>query len=281
MQKNETNPGPKRLLLTGGTGYLGSAIASDFLESSWEVHVLKRSSSSLSKLPVEHAFLKFHSIEEFEAGKYDAFIHAATAYGRKGESPEDIEKANVNFPLSILRKIDLSELHFVNIGTSLPKELNDYSRTKNEFIEKVKTDFKDLKMTNLILEQFFGPKDGTFINFIIDKLKKNEDVELTEGMQFRDFIYFKDVISAIKFTIDKELIGDFPLGLSQARTIRSVVEEIKMELGKTEAKLCFGAVPYRENELMRSEANIDKLKDAGWKPRWSFEEGLRETIRNS
>jgi nucleoside-diphosphate-sugar epimerase len=43
-------------------------------------------------------------------------------------------------------------------------------------------------------------------------------------------------------------------------------------------KLNFGAIPYRKNEIMNSDANPEFLRNLGWFPKFSLDEGLRKTI---
>jgi nucleoside-diphosphate-sugar epimerase len=44
------------------------------------------------------------------------------------------------------------------------------------------------------------------------------------------------------------------------------------------SQLNFGAIPYRENELMISETDIVPLRNLGWKPKYTIKKGLLKTI---
>lgn len=62
----------------------------------------------------------------------------------------------------------------------------------------------DCKVVNMKIFHMHGSNDAKtkFIPFIIDKIKSNTEViELTEGLQTRDFVYVKDVVSAFKFIL--------------------------------------------------------------------------------
>lgn len=276
MQGNKIVAGSNKILLTGGTGYLGSAITAFYLDKKWEVTVLIRSGSSTSRLEITSPLLKCVEISSFNGGVFDVFLHAATSYGRNGESVEEVEKANIDFPLEILNKINKDNLHFINIGTSLPKELNIYSKTKKEFIERVRTNFKELDTTNVILEQFFGPKDGTFISFIVEQLHKDEAIDLTQGEQKRDFIYYKDVVTALFHITSNRVLDDIPLGSGIARSIKETVLLVRKVVNKENVDLKFGEVPYRKNEVMNSKADITKITESGWEAKYTFEQALKE-----
>lgn len=52
-----------------------------------------------------------------------------------------------------------------------------------------------------------------------------------------------------------------------------------MSAFRKDVDVVFGDIPYKKNGIMHLEANIEELKkDTGWKPLWSFEEGIDLTI---
>ncbi|MFT6069539.1 MAG: CDP-paratose synthetase [Bacteriovoracaceae bacterium] len=281
MQLNEINPGARKVLLTGGTGFLGSHIARFYKAKGDELTILKRSSSNLNKISDLALDVKLVNIEDFDGGQFDLVIHTASSYGRNGEDLEEVTRANIDFPIELLNKLNHDQLHFINIGTSLPENVNEYARTKHAFIKKARKSFPNLKFSNLIAEQFYGPHDGTFISFIINKLKENVDhLPLTKGDQSRDFIYFEDVINAIATLEELSEGGDFPVGTGKTLKIKEVVELIAKELKSTTTRLDFGGLEYREQEVMSSVADTKKLEKMGWSARYDFVEGLRKTLEN-
>ncbi|MCO4753998.1 MAG: NAD(P)-dependent oxidoreductase [Bacteriovoracaceae bacterium] len=279
MQKNEKNPGYRKLLLTGGTGFLGSHIAKKFLTIGYDVTILKRSTSNLNKLEEICDKVLLIDVEDFKGGNFDVFIHAATSYGRNKESSEIIAATNIDFPLSILEKINSNELHFLNIGTSLPADLNIYAKTKHDFTERVKVEFPSMKFTNVLLEQFYGPHDGTFITYLVTELNnKVEKIELTEGKQKRDFIFYEDVLSALELLVKRSELGEFALGTGESHTIREICETVYKYHSNDITKMEFGKIPYRDNEVMNSVANIGKLSKLGWKPVYNLDSGIEHTL---
>lgn len=281
MQLNETSPGARKVLLTGGTGFLGSHIARFFKGKGFDVTILKRSTSKLERLNKIESELTLVNIEDFEGGEFDLFIHAASSYGRNGESSQEIEQSNIDFPMKLLSTLNLKKLHFINIGTSLPFDVNIYSKTKHQFVEKVRSTYPSLKFSNLIAEQFYGPHDGTFLSFIIEKLKaKVENLSLTMGEQLRDVIYYEDVITGIFTIYEKEIAGDFPVGTGKTIRIKDIVKKIALELNNSTTRLDFGKLNYREKEVMESVANIEKLENLGWSAEYDFPRGLRKTLEN-
>jgi len=283
----------KTVLLTGATGYLGGKLLEKLLLKNYSVCIIKRESSSLEKFEGLPGNFKFYNNDEesisklFVENSIDFIIHMATAYGRKGESLQEIKAANLDFPLRILHYAMEHEVKFfLNTSTSLPKFTNQYALFKKQFSECLEFFTQQITSINVLLEHFYGPDDDNskFVTSIIQKMKSNvKEIPLTVGTQIRDFIFVEDVLNAYLTIIDHadSFIGynNVPLGSGEGVTIRSIVEMVK-ELSDSSTVLQFGAVAMRENELMKSDADISILKQLGWQPGYSLKEGLGITINS-
>ena len=281
----------KTILLTGGTGYLGIRLLERLLNANYKVCIIKRTNSSLLQIAnlVQNYTLYDNDPESihraFMENKIDLIIHTATLYGRKGESTMQIKDANLDFPLLILdNAIEHNVKYFINTGTSLPIFTNQYALFKNQFSECLEFMSSKINTINILLEHFYGPGDdeSKFITGMIRKLKLNTPtIELTTGIQIRDFIHIDDVLDAYFVLIENlhkfKGYNILPLGSGAGYTIREIVELMKDFCNST-SELKFGAVPMRENELMKSDADISILKDLGWKPKIDIEFGLKLTI---
>jgi CDP-paratose synthetase len=279
MRLKEKNPGLKKILISGGTGFLGGFVVRHFLAKGYVVTVLKRPTSNLKRIDDVLDQVTLININEFDSGEFDLFVHTASSYGRNNESEKEISETNIDLPLSLISKLNVKNLHLINIDTSLPSFVNTYAKTKHEFVEEVRSQYPSLRFSNLVTEQFYGPHDGTFISFIINSLKKKVlKLPLTKGEQNRDLIYFEDVINAIDVIAEKSKGGDFPVGSGRAYSIREVVEVIADRVLNTTTKLEFGKINYRHNEVMNSLADTSKLKALGWEPLFDFNQGLVKTL---
>ena len=54
--------------------------------------------------------------------------------------------------------------------------------------------------------------------------------------------------------------------------------ELFKELSEANTEFKFGKVPYKDNEVMLSVANIESLNRMGWFPKTTLEEGFKEII---
>ena len=267
----------KNVLLTGGTGFLGSHLAKKLQSLGHKVSLYTRVGSSHKRLePHAHDFKYITSLDDLEAN-YDFLFHLATCYGRNGESDNEICAVNKDLATNIVSRIFHDSLEIFLAGTSCPPELNTYSKMKWELFEELqKYDPK-----HILIEHFYGPEDNSFIGFVVKMLRKNTpEIDFTEGTQKRDFIYYKDVIDAFIFLFENpgKLTGNIPLGQGKEFQIREVVEKIKAFFPAASTKFNWGVIPFRDNEVMSSIADLSILKKAGWEPKFSLETGLSDFL---
>lgn len=290
-----------KVLLTGATGFLGSNILKRLCNVNYDVIILRRSFSKLDNIEEIEGGFRAYNIDEisiesiFEKEKnIDIIIHCATNYGRNQEMPSTVLKSNLIFPMEILEiAARKGSKIFINTDTSLSKldkvqgYMENYILSKKQFLEwgKLYAENKKLLFVNLVLEHIYGPGDDSskFISYLIKSFKNEaESINLTAGEQYRDFIYIEDAVDAYLTVITKinEISGfiEFEVGTGNEINIRELVELIK-ELMDSNTMLNFGAIKYRENEVMTSKADISSLLNLGWEPKFDLKMGLRKYIK--
>jgi len=173
----------------------------------------------------------------------------------------------------------------------LPRNLNSYILSKSQFVDWLKLHSKKIQVVNLKIEHMYGPKDDTnkFLPWIISQFKeKASEIRLTKGEQKRDFIYIDDVVSAYLIVLEKlpTLIdyNEYEVGTGQALEIKEVLEQLKelyeASFGKITSKMVFGALPYREGEMMSVKVNNQSLIDLGWLPKIKLQQGLKKYLED-
>jgi CDP-paratose synthetase len=291
------------VLLTGATGFLGSHLVKGLLRQDYQVIILKRSFSNTWRIDDVLSQLICFDIDLCEINqpfekveKIDAVIHTATCYGRHNDSITDIFDANTVFPLKLLETAVYSNVNaflntdtFYNKGIIPYKGLPNYSLSKYQFTQwgKQFASLDKIKFFDVRLEQIFGRNDDDlkFVTYIIKSFLSNlENLNLTAGEQQRDFIYVDDVVSAYLFLLDKlnqipQKYAEYELGCGQSISLREFVETVH-RLSNSQTKLSFGVLPYRDSEIMHSQANIEPLNQLGWFPQWKLNDALTETIKS-
>ena len=286
-----------KVLITGGTGYLGSKMAYRLTTKGYEVAILIRSRSKvpnfLSQIPKFTINQCNNNDEIYEVIKNfrpDLVFHAACCYGRSNETFSEIISTNIGLGVAILNSLNqlLNPATFINVGTSLPSDTSLYALTKNEFRNFGKLSVNhpslNLQFLNLSVEHFYGPKENEnkFIPYILSKcLKIGSDIDLTLGEQKRDFIFIDDLINACLKIIERiptfTKYESISVGSGEAYSIKDIVLLIH-KLTESKSNLKFGSLPYRSNEVMFSKADVSVLKKLGWKPQVSIFQGISQII---
>lgn len=285
--------GDKTILLTGATGFLGSNLLPRLLREGFDVVVLKRSFSNVARivdlLPQVSAFDidRIPLQRVFEERRVHVIVHCATNYGRRAVQPTVITEANLTLPLHLLQ---LAAPHgvrgFVNSDTILDKRINNYSLSKSHFVDWMRLLSHEMTCVNAALEHFYGPHDDRtkFATYIVTSLLDAVTrIELTPGQQRRDFVHVDDVVDAflciIRFALEAPRgFHRFDIGTGTSIPIREFVETAREVVGNTTTVLDFGALPYREGEVMESTADIAPLRARGWKPRVALRDGLARMV---
>ena len=284
-----------RVLMTGGSGFLGSHLARRLTECGADVVVLKREKSRLERIADLTDSLRFYSLENcnlgevFQQERPQVVLHCATHYGRNDAPPLDIIAANLQLPLQLLQLSQACKTPvFINTDTILDKRVSYYTLSKKQFLEWMILFSKTQVCVNVALEHFYGPGDdpSKFVTMILDSLIRETDaIRLTEGQQKRDFIYISDVVDAFMKIIEhsKESptgMHNFELGCGKNITIRDFVHLACDLTGNQTTELKFGELPYRENEVMETRVDLEAIHALGWSPRIDLQAGLLQTIQD-
>lgn len=129
----------------------------------------------------------------------------------------------------------------------------------------------------------FGPMQAKskFIPYVIDKLKKNEPLKVTLCEQKRDTLYIDDFCWCIAELLkcpDRckgEIVN---VSSGDSIELKKIIEVAKSYLHST-SEVHYGALPYRENEVMDLRCSVEKLSSIIGKPiRFDIENRLKEYI---
>ena len=285
------------ILLTGGTGFLGSKILEALVNQDYSVVLLKRSTSKLWR--INHLLKRIKTFDAdrisldkvFKEQKIDIVIHTACEYGRMSETLHHVAQSNIIFSLKVLDaclKYDIKT--FINTDTLLPRNLNAYTLSKKQFFEWLKEKSDQIQIINIKIDLIYGTKDDTtkFIPWVITQIKKNvPKIKFTKGEQERDFIFVDDVVSAFMIILKKspnfQNYNEFDVGTGEPIKIRVFLECLKKiyisNFGEIKTKFVYGEIPYRPNEMMAININNKPLNNLGWSPKINLQQGLRKILK--
>jgi UDP-glucuronate decarboxylase len=123
------------------------------------------------------------------------------------------------------------------------------------------------------------PNDGRVVsNFIVQSLKGEPITIYGEGKQTRSFCYVEDMIEGFLRLMGTEagFTGPVNLGNSNEFTIRELAEMV-IELIGSPSKLVFHPLPSDDPTQRQPDISLARQK-LGWEPKIQLEEGLRHTI---
>jgi len=97
-----------------------------------------------------------------------------------------------------------------------------------------------------------------------------------DGTQTRDFVFVKDVASVNLLVTKINAVGVYNIGSGQATSLNEVARLILQLIGNSKIDVKYGQ--GKSNEIKFSVADIAKAQTIGYIPRYTLEEGLKETI---
>ena len=296
-----------KVLVTGASGFIGSAVALDLARRGHEVAVLLREGSdpwrlgdSLQGMRVVRGDL---SDATTYAGALEGFAPEAVAHlgwtGVANHDRNDWRQAhNVGQAAALLQAAFVAGArHFVGCGSQAEYGPRP-DRTPETAPLQPTTAYGGAKVATFQLLQplcavhgvrfawarFFstyGPRDEAhwMIPQLIGRLLRGERPALTEGRQLWDYLHVRDAAAAVARLVEEPAaVGAFNVGSGKPVPLRRIVETIR-DAAAPGAPLGFGEVPYRPDQVMHLEAGIEKLVAAtGWSPAIPLEEGVRETV---
>ncbi len=291
----------KRILVTGGNGYLGRHLVERLKGEQADVYIIDKFGEASAKsfiLDITDLKVVKEAITKIQPC---IIFHLAASLNRERSFDRFEETNQVNFTgtRNLLFALQNTEYqHFIFTSTSevygsnvtpfvetqVPDAASPYSLTKvfaENFINTFSKTY-DKGFTILRLFNFFGRNMSPkfFIPQMINTLRKHEKFEMTEGEQKRDFLYLDDVISAMIFAARQPATNEiYNVCSGEAVSLKELVLEIKEKLN-SQSEIIFGALPYRENEVWNMVGDPTKIREKlNFTPRYNLAKGIEQMLK--
>ena len=300
----------KKILVTGGAGFIGSHLVNKLVDLKSKVTVTVKYNSIIDNQRLINVWNKIHVIESdlrntdsvlsLKNKKFDYIFHLA-AYNHVGDSFTHISEAINSNLFSTINLLEHGPKYkkFIHMGSSeiygsqkkipfniseMPNPMSPYAIGKysSELYSILKN--KKEKRNLICLRPFntFGPfqSEKAIIPEIIIKCLMGKPVLTTPGDQTREFNYVENIIEAMLLTSSKLKNFDSPINIGSNKPIKikNLVKKIHL-LTNSKSKLQIGKINYRHNEIWKMQADnkfiTNKIK---WKPKVSFDQGLKISI---
>lgn len=126
----------------------------------------------------------------------------------------------------------------------------------------------------------YGPNEhpDRLVSSVIRSLLRGEPARCSHGRQIRDYMHVQDVADGLVALLDSDVGGAVNVSSGEATTLREIVLTIGRLTGR-EDLIQLGALPARANDTALVVGdNARMTAETGWKPRYDLESGLRQTI---
>jgi UDP-glucuronate decarboxylase len=125
-----------------------------------------------------------------------------------------------------------------------------------------------------------SPNDGRVVsNFIVQALKNQDITIYGNGQQTRSFQYIDDLIEGMTrmMVSPEDFIGPVNIGNPGEFTILELAQKV-IELTNSKSKIIFNPLPSDDPKQRKPDISLAKEKLNGWEPTIKLEEGLKKTI---
>lgn len=289
----------KKVLITGGTGFIGRNVVDELISRGWEVHSLVFPPFAPEKeglIQYEMNLMDTEAVNKFlKEHNFENLIHLAWYVGPKCH----VHDLNLDWTLATLNLLknfkENGGKRFAGAGTiseyeykygylledetpTSPKTL--YGESKNSIYKIASVycrqngiEFKWPRIFNL-----YGPaeKSQRLMPSVINSCLKGEDVKVSDCLKFQDYLHVKDTACGIVDVFESDIEGAVNICSGKPVQLRAIVEKIA-QLTNFKGKILWGAIPAAFGDEV-VVGNNEKLKSIGWSQKYSLEEGLKETI---
>lgn len=296
-----------KVIITGATSMIGVALINECINRNIEcVAIFRPGSKRMSRLPksklvvpMECELAEMETLENIALMDADAFFHLGWCGTNKIERNNPrIQQQNIEYTLVA---VELAYRHhckrFIGAGSqaeygrvagsiasdrSVQPEIA-YGVAKYAAGRLSKMSCEALGMEHIWTRIFsiYGPwdNDSTLISSVLSHINSMETVSTTKAEQLWDFLYVKDAANAL---VQIALYGHsgetYNIGSGVAIPLKKFLTTIEQKF-KCAGLIKYGEIAYAKNQVMHLQADITNLvKDTGFQPKYSFEEGICETM---
>ena len=302
-----------KILVTGGAGFIGSHLVEELLSNEHEILIFDNCLTGKKEhleitgnfTFINDDFGSENSLEVIEKFDPDICFHLAaqSSVVVSVENPALDFEHNILQPIKLIQvllKSNCKKLVFTSSGgtifgepTVIPTAEEDYAdepespygvakKRLNELI-KIMLKNSSMKYSILNLSNVYGPRqdphgEAGVVSIFANKYLKNEEPTIYgDGEQTRDYIYVKDVVSALIKASKIEENHFLNIGTGIETSVNDLANSMKIQF-KSEINPIYK--PAREGELNRSVLNNTKAKkELNWKPEYSLDDGMKQVFK--
>jgi UDP-glucose 4-epimerase len=291
-----------RILILGGSGFIGSALTKTLLDRGYSVTTISRHPGTNVSHPhytgsiQDPRFL----LSVFKAN--DIVIHLADSLtpATSELNPEEVllqARTAASAILDAAKSAGISHLIYTSSGgtvygeasaplteTSPTQPINTYGKAKlgseNAFISFSKE--HALPLTILRIANVYGRKDLSAKKpaidiFLANAISNKEVIINGDGTIVRDYIFIDDVVECLIHVLEKKIEGIFNIGTQKGTSLNEALSLIGTIIGK---ELHVERKPRKSQDIQYNVLDITKIKESGWQPHYSLSDGIKNILKS-
>jgi dTDP-glucose 4,6-dehydratase len=301
-----------RILITGGTGFIGSHLCDALIDDGHEVIAMDNQVTGRTE-NLEHVFYhdRFsfyeHDVTEFihVTGDLDWVIHLASLASPIFYQDQPIKTLKVSAlgthkTLGVAKAKDAKYLfastsevygdpevnpqpedYRGNVDPYGPRSCYDESKRYGESLIRAYRDKHDLDVRVARIFNTYGPRmridDGRVIPTFVQQALTGEDLTVYgDGTQTRSFCYISDLIDGLQHLLRADIQTPVNIGNPDERTILELAELI-IDLTDSNSAITHEPLPPQDPQVRKPD--ISKARaELGWEPDVSLQDGLEDSI---
>ncbi|MEQ1857444.1 MAG: NAD-dependent epimerase/dehydratase family protein [Longimicrobiales bacterium] len=304
----------RRVLVTGGAGFIGSHVADAYLAAGDAVWIVDNlTSGKRANLPKGAEFVEMDIRSEdirnlFREVRFDVVNHHAAQIDVRVSVLDPAKDAGINV-LGLLNlaeaAIEVGARRFVYVSSGgvvygepeqiptpevAPKlPMSPYGVTKltGEHYLYYYRKVRGLEYTALRYSNVFGPRqdphgEAGVVAIFCNRLLKNEGLTIFgDGEQTRDYVFVRDVVAANMLASNLEMPAlagldsrAFNVGTGVGTSVNQLASALEKVSGANPGR---EHKPERPGELRHSTLDASLIRSRGWAPAFTLEQGLKQT----
>ena len=292
-----------KVIITGATGFIGTALSQNYIKNGHEVSAIVRpNSNKCDKLPKEVKVIELplNRLNELD-GQYDLFYHLAWN-GSSGLDRYDFntQYSNIQFTGNAIKAAkQCGCIKFIGAGSQAEYGVvngicNEDRTVTNPFMLYGAAKLAAYHMGKLLSEQLrinfvwpriysiygVGENDGTLISTIIESFRNGKVPQLTQCKNMWDFMYITDCVKALRLLGEhNDAIGVYNVSAGNPKLLKEFIYDIGkiFDLNKV---IKFGEKTSDAKKTFWLEPDIEKLKKLGFQMEVDFLKGINKIIEN-
>jgi nucleoside-diphosphate-sugar epimerase len=279
-----------KVVVTGGGGFLGSALVCRLENLGAEVVGLSRASGfnlledAMPLDGVEHIFHLAAETGVPDSWKHPERFHLVNTHG----TIRVMDQARIAgccvtyvgaYVYGVPQRLPIDELHPVD-----PNNPYAFSKWMGEQACAWYSEIYKLPVTAIRLFNVYGP--GQSDRFLIPRIVGQAlnpgygDIELMDLAPRRDYLYVDDAVEALLLSRPSRGFRIYNVGSGLSHSVSEVVDTV-LRCSGTHKRVRVVGEP-RPNEIPDVRADCSLLRsETGWRPRYSLEDGIRQVIKES